>query len=285
MNFRLPVDNRGQPDDVLLEDLRIAADRAGVSVLTREAYETYGRFSPATIAKRFGGWGRAVERAGLLSARHFSVSREEAIADLQRVATESGTGELSLSEYRKHGRYSEKPFLHFFGRWKNALQAAGLTLSKHHHERISDDELFANLANVWQSLGRAPTVNDMLLSVSKYSVATYKARFKGWRRALEEFVVWAQGDRSDPPERVARARTPVLSRRRRSRRDVGVRLRFVVLRRDDFTCRSCGNSPALERGLVLHVDHVIPWEKGGETELENLQTLCQACNLGKSNVL
>ncbi|MCL4507775.1 MAG: HNH endonuclease [Chloroflexi bacterium] len=36
--------------------------------------------------------------------------------------------------------------------------------------------------------------------------------------------------------------------------------------------------------MELHVDHILAWSKGGETVLENLQTLCSVCNLGKSNV-
>ncbi|WP_367275291.1 HNH endonuclease [Microcoleus sp. CAWBG58] len=31
------------------------------------------------------------------------------------------------------------------------------------------------------------------------------------------------------------------------------------------------------------MDRKIAWSKGGETVLENLQTLCSLCNLGKSN--
>jgi len=31
------------------------------------------------------------------------------------------------------------------------------------------------------------------------------------------------------------------------------------------------------------VDHITAWSNGGETILENLQTLCSDCNLGKSN--
>ncbi|WP_349257294.1 HNH endonuclease [Novimethylophilus sp.] len=53
---------------------------------------------------------------------------------------------------------------------------------------------------------------------------------------------------------------------------------------ETVTCCACGASPAISLGVELHVDHIVPWSKGGETVLENLQTLCSMCNLGKSNV-
>ncbi|MBY0462653.1 MAG: HNH endonuclease [Alphaproteobacteria bacterium] len=31
------------------------------------------------------------------------------------------------------------------------------------------------------------------------------------------------------------------------------------------------------------MDHITPWSKGGETLIENFQTLCSVCNIGKSD--
>jgi len=76
---------------------------------------------------------------------------------------------------------------------------------------------------------------------------------------------------------------PVPQRKRRTGRSPNLRVRFAVLQRDRFTCRSCGRSPSSDPGVTLHVDHVTPYSKGGETVLANLQTLCQDCNLGKSD--
>lgn len=55
-----------------------------------------------------------------------------------------------------------------------------------------------------------------------------------------------------------------------------------ILARDKWTCCSCSRS-ANVHGVLLHVDHIIPRSKGGSDEDSNLQTLCQKCNLGKSN--
>jgi len=46
------------------------------------------------------------------------------------------------------------------------------------------------------------------------------------------------------------------------------------MRKDKFKCKNCGRSPATGQSIVLHVDHIKPWANGGETVLENLQTLC-----------
>lgn len=58
-------------------------------------------------------------------------------------------------------------------------------------------------------------------------------------------------------------------------------MRYDVLKRDGFRCVLCGMSSA--DGAILHVDHIIPVSKGGKSEMDNLRTLCERCNLGKSN--
>lgn len=58
-------------------------------------------------------------------------------------------------------------------------------------------------------------------------------------------------------------------------------LRYDVMMRDGFKCIICGATAA--DGVKLHVDHIIPISKGGLTEIDNLRTLCDRCNLGKSD--
>jgi hypothetical protein len=61
------------------------------------------------------------------------------------------------------------------------------------------------------------------------------------------------------------------------------RIRYQVLTENKATCNCCGASG---RGTSLHVDHIKPRSKYPELELDigNLQVLCEACNMGKSNV-
>ena len=70
------------------------------------------------------------------------------------------------------------------------------------------------------------------------------------------------------------------SAKHRTRREVSDRQRFRILVRDGFRCRACGASPLTQAGVELHVDHVLPWSKGGETTDDNLLTM-QAVQFGQ----
>lgn len=61
------------------------------------------------------------------------------------------------------------------------------------------------------------------------------------------------------------------------------KLREFIKKRDNFTCRTCGNSIYVEPNLLLEIDHIIPVAKGGRTVEDNLQTLCWKCNRAKSD--
>lgn len=58
-------------------------------------------------------------------------------------------------------------------------------------------------------------------------------------------------------------------------------LRYDILKRDNFRCQICGSNA--QDGVKLHVDHIVPVSKGGQTIKTNLRTLCDRCNLGKSD--
>ena len=58
-------------------------------------------------------------------------------------------------------------------------------------------------------------------------------------------------------------------------------LRNKIKERDNYTCQICGKYMPDEVGL--HIDHIVPISKGGKTVEQNLQVLCDKCNLRKSN--
>lgn len=60
-------------------------------------------------------------------------------------------------------------------------------------------------------------------------------------------------------------------------------LRYKALELNGGACQCCGRTR--KHGVVLHVDHIKPRSLYPELQLalDNLQILCEDCNLGKSN--
>jgi hypothetical protein len=215
-----------------------------------------------------------------LAPYHRGVSDTELLADVQRVAAELGKESITSREYCKFGRFGGKTIFVRLGSWNQVLPKAGLRPSL--QTNISDKELFENLEQVWISLGRQPGRREIIRPRSLYSWRPYTRRFGTWRNALVAFVEFVN---SSSDADMATNELGVAMPGKRTKRDPSLRLRFLVMRRDDFKCKHCGRSPSGVPGLVLHVDHIVPWTKGGETEEDNLQTLCVDCNQGKGNLL
>ncbi len=287
MKFELEPDNRGRPDDELLADLRAVAQKVSTGSPTRDQYDELGRFSAATLGRRFGSWNKALREAGLATGLEHSITPDALLADMKRVAGMLGTTAITAVEYDKHGVHSAASAKRRFGDWNKAVKAAGLEPG--FNTQISNEDLFENLERVWRHIGRQPRLEEVASPLSKYSAHTYSRRFGGWRKSLEAFVA-AIGDvltvqqqpsaHTPSPSDTA----PIQVRVHKTPRTVNWRLRFLTLRRDGFRCNACGRSPATELGVELEVDHVIPWSDFGETVLENLQSLCEKCNGGKSNL-
>jgi len=68
-------------------------------------------------------------------------------------------------------------------------------------------------------------------------------------------------------------------RARGIRKAVNEKIRYQVFSRDSFRCKACGRST--DDGVKLTVDHMVPVDWGGTSEVSNLLTLCEECNRGK----
>lgn len=190
---------------------------------------------------------------------------------------------LTSRSYDVNGKYSSATIQTRFGSWNNALLEAGLKLNE--EKNISDIDLFLNMEAVWTILGRQPVARDLVKPDSKYSYQVYSERFGGWRKSLEAFVEYIDEDESleEYNQQSEAVSEKMIIKKKRTSRNISDRMRFRILERDGFTCQSCGASPIKERGVRLHIDHIVPWSKGGETEENNLQAKCKQCNLGKGN--
>lgn len=303
MEFILNDYHRNLSEEELLSDLKRVASMLNQNTLSREEYRQHGKYSYTTYQKRFGGWNKSLDLAGLGHTRECvrndlnrNVTNEELLADLKLVAQMLSKDTLTTSEYNREGKHGSHILLYRFTTWEKALKLAGLKPTGFHHA-ISDDDLLLEIARLWMELGRQPTSTDIRNGLTQYSLNSYTRRFGGWRNALSSFVIWANSSdtvqlESKPNNNCISAniasesdKTPLKPpAKRNTKRDINYRLRFKVMQRDHFTCCACGASPAKDPSVVLHVDHIIPWAKGGETTMDNLQTLCSKCNLGKSDL-
>ena len=216
-------------------------------------------------------------------AHNTPISDEELLSDLKKVAKELGADVLPQSLYAERGKFNFTTIAKRFGSWNNAARVAGLKPAN--VINYTDEELFENILNIWQYKGKQPARRDLELPPSKISQSPYNRRFRGWTDALKEFVAFAnKADNTLSINDGVSIKDETIDKDRSRRRDPSLRLRFKVLRADNFKCRSCGKSLANDFGVELQIDHIIPWSNGGDTIFENLQTLCSTCNIGKSNI-
>ncbi len=276
-------------DESILEEMRRVAALLPPGPITRQAFNDAAHMSEGTLRRRFGGWQAALDRAGLserFSRPGADVSADDVIADLQRIAALLGRKRLTLDDVREHGHQATERSisLHFRFLWR-ALEAAALEWPRH-AQRWTDMDYFDNLLEVWTRYGRAPTKAEIGAPPSRITAAAYARKFGSWARAKQAFVGQVNADMADsqvqamPGPVVVPAAQPARPRQE-DEHAIPVGLRYQVLRRDSFRCVTCGRSPAMEAGCVLHVDHVTAFSRGGKTRLDNLRSLCDACNLGK----
>ncbi|MDX2155859.1 MAG: HNH endonuclease [Hyphomicrobiaceae bacterium] len=214
---------------------------------------------------------------------------EALLDDIRRCAKLLQRDTLTLAEYGETGKAHASTIQRRFGSWVKALELAGLQPSRS-KIGISEEELFNDIKNLWMTLGRQPRYSEMRAPATNFSAETFAARFGSWSGGLARFVAWVNADdtgdapQAHPPgDAVSLKKERAEHAKRRSRREISDRQRFRTLVRDGFRCKSCGVSPLNKPGTELHVDHIIPWSKGGETVDENLETKCLQCNLGKGN--
>ena len=249
-----------------------------------------------------------------------AISNEDILAKIRNIAAQLGKASLTGADIAANSEINERLLKSRFGGVSKALRLAGIAQVPH-GRRHTEEEVFENLLGVWTHYGRPPTHSEMDKPPSTVGSNTYIKRYGGWRNALRAFVERANSDvarlpelgpdknlanvatRPDPTDsattsapdanrpltgsRIAeRPRAPRLmptDAESANRRDPSLGLRFKVFQRDRFRCQLCGRSPATELGCILHVDHIVPFSKGGKTTFENLRVLCAECNLGRSN--
>lgn len=186
----------------------------------------------------------------VLVENHRNTPDKELLSDVISVSKLLNKESLTQEEYNKYGKYHSTTLTRRFGSWFEIL---------------------------WRHFGRQPKYHEVKKPLSKYSVGTYEKRWGTYYNALKAFVEDINGV-------IINEKKHIEGKDTNNPRSINYRTRFIVMRRDGFQCKICGASPAKDSNVILHIDHIIPCAKGGDANLDNLQTLCSKCNLGKSDL-
>ena len=269
--------------------------------------DAYSKLSPKvswhTVKRRFGSWGKALAAADLshlFVEAHMpyrkkmqpgrAMSNDELIAEMKRVHKIVGKYALTAKEFDGISVTHSDAIRERFGGWHGALEKAGIGHSDL-GKRYTDLQCYENIVSLWTHYGRQPHYHELKKPPSTVGGKAYVLRWGSWRRALAAFVEWANAEEQDDPDGESPTQettslpTPPRTMPQRlsaeDRHEIPLKLKSKVHLRDRFRCLACGRTPANDLTVELHADHIIPWADGGKTILENLQTLCQDCNLGK----
>lgn len=132
--------------------------------------------------------------------------------------------------------------------------------------RIAREKLVEDLGRIAKKCRTQTVTRKMYKKYGKFTLRQIYYNFGSWNSALTEAGLLTWVESTSAPK---------------VRHTISDRIRYTVLKRDNFRCVMCGASPAIDEKVVLHIDHIRPFSDGGETVLENLQTLCSRCNFGK----
>lgn len=296
MKFELNDLHRNTPDEELLKDVRAVAEKLCKLTLTKKEYSSNGNYHADTLTNRFGSWQDVLVLAGLDIKGHnflYSFSDEDVKCDVRRVAELLHKDTVTNTEYNQYGKYHSTTIMaRYGGKWNNVLKMCKLRLNV--DRDITNKDLFEEIERIWVLLGRQPTTADIRKGISKYSLNTYSRHFGGWRNAVKAFVEYINSEEQGVDDKAEEVNSIDLNNstdeidipfKHKTKREINPSLRYKVLKRDNFRCCICGASPAKDPSVDLEVDHIIPWSRGGETVMDNLQTLCFKCNRGKSDLM
>ena len=291
-------------DEALLAEIQRVANLVGPPSLRAAAFTQHARVGLTTLRRRFGGWREALEAAGLgvrlpkeVAPARISRTRAGRMDRRQdRRGTEASRHpllrrqSLTVDDFKKHATIGPDAVRARFGGWPQALRAAGLE-PVNHGKRYSDEACLENLLAVWTHYGRPPKYQEMNKTPSAVGGKAYMKRWGTWNRAVHAFTDYVESEARAssteirPPEPSGAGPVNTLWRNPKTAEIPRSASAIECCAETDSAAFPVGGVRATDSGCELHVDHVIPFSKGGKTTFENLRALCAECNLGKGSTL
>jgi len=205
-------------------------------------------------------------------------SKAELIASLKKYAQSHNVESFGMRDYNAWcGKVAHAETIRVrFGTWGKALQAAACRSVRGH--KLDPKAMVSAFRDCWRDCGSVPTLRQLEEFLQRHNhsfrTKTYGTFFGGVGSLARRIVAFQAGSLSETDlyrkQRVERQRNSPVS----------LKLRTAVLKRDGCRCVKCGASPSQDKSVRLEVDHIKADARGGKATMENLQTLCWACNQG-----
>lgn len=232
------------------------------------------------------------------------ISKEKVIAELEKVAKHFNYTDFRQNDFDEIADISYYKVYREFGSWEKAFEFLKEYLNKKGIEfkitsrrsKYSIQEMFDEIERIWIQLDHRPYRNEWTTIGPRISYDAIQRRFGGWQSACLKFIEYKSGVAIAKENELPFAKKDKVKQNNNGKieeknyikniektRTIPLNVRFRVFKRDNYRCVFCGKNPATDAGTKLHIDHIVPFSKGGTNSFENLQTLCEQCNIGKSN--
>lgn len=170
-------------DAELIAEIKRLAAEIGDTPSTADMAER-GKYSRKVYYNNFDSWTAALKQAGMRPKQANSVSKDELLSEIHRLA--DGDGPPASTDMNEDGEYSASTYHNNFGSWSEALIEAGYdpesNLKGH---GIPKDALLDDIQRLGQILDRAPRVKDVI-DKGEFSPTAYYNNFGSWNAALSE---------------------------------------------------------------------------------------------------
>lgn len=117
--------------------------------------------------------------------RLYNFKNKKLIYDLYKVSKKLGTTSFEPQQYALYGKYLPELIIYKFDTWQKALdQIRNLNFTQK-STYITTEDLFDNLRNLCEALGRKPLRTEIKKPFSKYNFHTYYVRLGTYKRVFE----------------------------------------------------------------------------------------------------
>lgn len=177
----------------LIDSIQKTAAALRTTRLSARAFRQQTGVTMSAIYKHFDSWSEACLAAGVNHGPTYEnlvappkVSREDCLAEMNRVAVLLGQRQLSSKEFSRHAKFTAKPVINRFGSWEKALEEAGLEVRDKVKldKPLSKEECVNELRRVARILSTTTLIESDFDSNSTLSSFRVVRACGGWVNAL-----------------------------------------------------------------------------------------------------